>query len=141
MKKLYNLQINETIKKIIPPLSSEELRILENNIIRDGCREPICVWNNTIVDGHNRYGICTKHKIPFDIQEMEFNSFEEMEDWVCVNQLGRRNISEDKGIQIWCSDGIVLYARKLCSAGTYDEDRKGECRTGKEFRDAICCSS
>ena len=95
MKKLYNLQINETIKKIIPPLSSEELRILENNIIRDGCREPICVWNNTIVDGHNRYGICTKHKIPFDIQEMEFNSFEEMEDWVCVNQLGRRNISEE----------------------------------------------
>lgn len=95
MKKLYNLKINETIKKIIPPLSSEELRILENNIIRDGCREPICVWENTIVDGHNRYGICTKHKIPFDIQEMEFNSFEEMEDWVCVNQLGRRNISEE----------------------------------------------
>lgn len=95
MKKLYNLQINETIKKIIPPLSSEELRILENNIIRDGCREPICVWKNTIVDGHNRYSICTKHKIPFDIQEMEFNSFEEMEDWVCVNQLGRRNISEE----------------------------------------------
>jgi len=95
MKKLYNLEINETIKKIIPPLSSEELRILENNIIRDGCREPICVWKNTIVDGHNRYGICTKHKIPFDIQDMEFNSFEEMEDWVCVNQLGRRNISEE----------------------------------------------
>ena len=95
MKKLYNLQINETIKKIIPPLSSEELRILENNIIRDGCREPICIWKNTIVDGHNRYSICTKHKIPFDIQEMEFNSFEEMEDWVCVNQLGRRNISEE----------------------------------------------
>lgn len=95
MKKLYNLQISESIKKIIPPLSSEELRILENNIIRDGCREPICVWKNTIVDGHNRYYICTKHKIPFDIQEMEFNSFEEMEDWVCVNQLGRRNISEE----------------------------------------------
>ena len=95
MKKLYNLQINETIKKIIPPLSPEELRILENNIIRDGCREAICVWKNTIVDGHNRYGICIKHKIPFDIQEMEFDSFEEMEDWVCVNQLGRRNISEE----------------------------------------------
>lgn len=95
MKKLYNLQINETIKKIIPPLSSDELSILENNIIRDGCREPICVWKNTIVDGHNRYGICIKHKIPFDIQEMDFNSFEEMEDWVCVNQLGRRNISEE----------------------------------------------
>lgn len=95
MKKRYNLQINETIKKIIPPLSSEELKILENNIIRDGCREPICVWKNTIIDGHNRYSICSKHKIPFDIQEMEFNSFEEMEDWVCVNQLGRRNISEE----------------------------------------------
>ncbi len=95
MKKLYNLQIDETIKKIIPPLSDEELKILENNIIRDGCREPICVWKNTIVDGHNRYGICTKHKIPFNIQEMEFNSFEEMENWVCINQLGRRNISEE----------------------------------------------
>jgi len=32
----------------------------EANILKNGCYDPIKIWNGTIVDGHNRYEICTK---------------------------------------------------------------------------------
>ena len=95
-KKLYNLTVNEKFKNLIPPLSDKEYEQLEENIIKQGCREPICVWNNIIIDGHNRYTICHKNNIPFYIQEVVGIQYDEDAIiWICANQLGRRNISEE----------------------------------------------
>lgn len=94
-KKIYKLKIDEEFKKLIPPLTTEEYEMLEENILRDGCREPLCAWNNIIIDGHNRYNICTKNNIPFYIQPIEFDSRAEAQTWICANQLGRRNISAE----------------------------------------------
>lgn len=94
-KQIYNLQIEENFKQLIPPLTPNEYMQLEENIAKDGCREPICVWGKTIIDGHNRYEICTRLKIPFFIQQIDFNKREEITAWICANQLGRRNISEE----------------------------------------------
>lgn len=92
---IYELKIDTGFKRLIPPLSLKELERLEQNIVRDGCREPICVWNNTILDGHNRYEICTRRQIPFTIQQIDFENREEAMIWICANQLGRRNITEE----------------------------------------------
>jgi len=94
-KQIYNLKTDENFKQLIPPLTSIEQKQLEENIVKDGCREPLCVWGNTIIDGHNRYEICTRLKIPFAIQKLCFNNREEVIVWICANQLGRRNISEE----------------------------------------------
>lgn len=90
---LYNLQIDKEFMYLIPPMQRKEYVQLEINILSDGCRDPIVVWNQTIVDGHNRYQICQRHKIPFTIINMEFDSREEAKAWICSNQLGRRNIT------------------------------------------------
>lgn len=92
---IYELKVDTGFKQLIPPLSAKELERLEHNIIRDGCREPICVWNNTIVDGHNRYEICKRQRISFTIQHIDFENREEATIWICANQLGRRNIAEE----------------------------------------------
>lgn len=89
------MQIDEAFKQLIPPLTLTERNHLEENILKDGCREPLCVWRNIIIDGHNRYEICTRLKIPFYIQQVEFNSRDEVIAWICANQLGRRNISDE----------------------------------------------
>lgn len=94
-KQIYSLQIDEYFKQLIPPLTPNELKQLEENILKDGCREPLCVLENIIIDGHNRYEICTRLKIPFFIQKIEFNNREEVIAWICTNQLGRRNITEE----------------------------------------------
>lgn len=94
-KQIYNLQIDEYFKQLIPPLSEQEQKQLEENIVKDGCREPLCVWGDIIIDGHNRYEICTRLQIPFYIQQIDFDNIEKVTAWICSNQLGRRNISEE----------------------------------------------
>lgn len=87
-----NIEINQEFKALIPPLSIEEYSQLEKNIITDGCRDPLVVFNNTLVDGHNRYEICTKHDLPFSILEKDFASESHAKEWMILNQFGRRNL-------------------------------------------------
>ena len=94
-KCLMPLGADQEFKKLIPPLSRKEYQQLEENLLDDGCRDPIIIWNGVIVDGHNRYEICMKHKIPFAIIEKNFTCREEAIAWICANQLGRRNVSEE----------------------------------------------
>lgn len=91
----YLLDTDKEFQNLIPPLSKFEFETLEDSIVRDGCLNDIIVWNNTIIDGHNRYKICKRHNIPFAIIEIDFNSKEEAKIWICRNQLGRKNISDD----------------------------------------------
>ena len=88
-KKLRLLKIDEEFKTIIRPLKRKEFVQLEENIKADGCRDPIITWNGIIVDGHNRYEICSRHAIPFEVMEMDFSCREEAIAWICKNQLGR----------------------------------------------------
>ncbi len=92
---MYRLRIDPEFKGLIPPMQQKEYIQLEMNLRSDGCRDPLVIWNSTIVDGHNRYQICHKYKIPFRIVEMSFGSREEAKAWICSNQLGRRNISAE----------------------------------------------
>jgi len=55
LKLANNLQVNPEFKALIPPLTPEEYRQLETNILTEGCRDPVVVWNNTIIDEYNRY--------------------------------------------------------------------------------------
>ncbi len=89
------LKIDKTFQTLIPPLSSEEYKLLEDNLLREGCRDPICIWNGTIIDGHNRYTICLQHNIPFKTRQINLQSRHEVIAWICTNQIGRRNISEE----------------------------------------------
>ena len=87
------ITIDPEFKALIPPLAPEELAQLEANIIRDGCRDSLVVWNGILIDGHNRFEICTRHSIKFDTVEMEFESKAHARIWMRENQRGRRNLS------------------------------------------------
>ncbi len=87
--------IDKEFKSLIPPLTQEEYSNLEESLLAEGCRDPIILWNDIIVDGHNRYEICSKLDIPFRIVYKGFSSRYEAISWICLNQLARRNISEE----------------------------------------------
>jgi N6-adenosine-specific RNA methylase IME4 len=85
-------------KNLIPPLSPDEYARLEQSIIEEGCRDPLVIWkwNAIILDGHNRYEICTRHGLPFKITEMEFESRQDIIAWIIGNQLARRNLTPEQ---------------------------------------------
>ena len=88
--------IDNEFRALIPPLSAEERAQLEANILADGCRDPLVAWGNTLIDGHNRHEICTKHGLPFKVISRDFPGREAAMDWMDANQLGRRNITPDQ---------------------------------------------
>ncbi len=84
--------IDQEFKSLIPSLTNDEYAQLEGNIVDEGCRDAIVLWNNIIVDGHNRYEICTNHNIPFQTVQKEFSNRNDAIIWIIKNQFGRRNL-------------------------------------------------
>ena len=87
------LEIKEEFKKLIPPLTSEEFKQLEQNCLAEGIREAILTWNGFIIDGHNRYEIATKWNLDFQTKSKHFKDENEVKEWMILNQFGRRNIN------------------------------------------------
>jgi len=95
------LKINQDFKNLIPPLSDEEFRQLEENILTSGrCRNAIKVWRGIIIDGHNRYAICQKHGLPYEVSKIRLPSKNDVLLWIIENQLGRRNITDVRRINL-----------------------------------------
>jgi 16S rRNA G966 N2-methylase RsmD len=132
-----DIRIDKEFQALIPPLAAEERKQLEENILAEGCRDPLVVWPQPkhksqdgvvwkydqptrsgrtpeggeyrvwesdrdvindeewpmiLIDGHNRYEICTRNDIEFRTVEMQFDSREDAKIWIIKNQFGRRNL-------------------------------------------------
>jgi hypothetical protein len=89
---IMTLQIDPEFRALIPPLTAEERQQLEANIVRDGCRDALVVWNDILLDGHHRYEICTAHSISFQTSEQACADRDAAKLWILQHQLGRRNL-------------------------------------------------
>lgn len=89
------VRINPRFASLLPRLLPEEYAALEASILRDGVRDALVVWDDWIVDGHNRHEICEKHGLDYPTSEMSFEDEDSVCDWIDENQLGRRNLSPD----------------------------------------------
>ena len=87
------MQIKQEFKDLIPPLTKEEFKQLENNCMSEGIREKILTWNGFIIDGHNRYEIATRWDLDFETESKHFDNEEAVKEWMILNQFGRRNLS------------------------------------------------
>jgi hypothetical protein len=95
----YELTIDPELESLCPALSADELRLLEESIESEGCRDEIVIWANhdkTVIDGHNRYRICKRLKLPYKTKSLAFVSKDEVKLWMLRNQMGRRNLSESQ---------------------------------------------
>lgn len=92
------LTIDEEFRDLIPPIGKEEREQLEANIVAaGGARDCLVAWlrdddDLVLLDGHNRYEICTRLGLPFKVAELHLDTRDEAADWIDRNQLGRRNL-------------------------------------------------
>lgn len=90
-----NIVVNEELKAYIDPLTPEEYEALERSLLTEGCRDALVLWDDVLVDGHNRYAICTQHGLPFQtVQNPRFQSLEDVQLWMIDQHLGRRSVSD-----------------------------------------------
>jgi 16S rRNA G966 N2-methylase RsmD len=114
------LTINPELKSLIPPLMPTEYAGLEQSIKTEGCRDPIVTWNGVIIDGHNRYEICTRNNIPYNTTGMAFQSMDDVKIWMFKNQISRRNLNAFQRAE------LSLWAEPLITAAVKakEHDRK-----------------
>jgi len=90
-----NITVNESLKAYIDPLTSEEYEALERSLLTEGCRDALVLWDDLLVDGHNRYAICQKHNLPFQtVQSTLFKTIDDVHLWMIDQHLGRRSVSD-----------------------------------------------
>ena len=86
------IKVDPEFKALIPPLTPEEFKQLEENCVKDGIRDALITWNGILIDGHNRFRIAAKHSLHWNEKKVEFASRDEAKLWIIDNQLGRRNL-------------------------------------------------
>lgn len=124
-----NIVVNEELKAYIEPLTPDEHEALERSLLAEGCRDALVLWGDVLVDGHNRYGICVKHGIPFrTVQHPHFRSVEDVHLWMIDQHLGRRSVSDyQRGVLALRKREIVAERRARALA---DEKEKADVDAG-----------
>lgn len=103
--------IDPKLKALISPLTKDEYFYLEQSILRDGCRDALVMWDGILIDGHNRYEICTKNNIEFDTVEMVFDNVDEVKIWMKENALAGRSLPSVTKI-VYALDLEEMYAAR-----------------------------
>ena len=113
-----NIVVNEELKAYIDPLTPEEHDALERSILAEGCRDALVLWGDVLVDGHNHYGICQQHGLPFQtVQNTRFQSMEDVHLWMIDQHLGRRSVSEfQRGVLALKKREIIAERRAQAAA-------------------------
>ena len=114
-----DIVVNEELKAYIDPLTPEEHESLERSLLAEGCRDALVLWGNVLVDGHNRYGICQKHGLPFQtVQNPRFQSIEDVHLWMIDQHLGRRSVSDFQRGVLALRKREILAQRSVAQAST-----------------------
>lgn len=133
------IRIDDEFKDLIPALSAEEYAGLEESVLRDGCRDALVLWGDTLVDGHNRYEICRKHGIPFRTVQKEFSDRNAAIVWMIQNQLARRNLPayERARLALRLKPAVAEKAREKMLSGKSDPEPNLAQGRAEQTRDTI----
>lgn len=114
-----HIVVNEDLKAYIDPLTPDEHDALERSLLAEGCRDALVLWGDVLVDGHNRYGICQKHGLPFQtLQSTLFKTMEDVHLWMIDQHLGRRSVSDFQRGVLALRKREILNARRLTTEPT-----------------------
>ena len=98
---MQKIKIDPEFKALIPPQTEDEHSGLKESLLKYGCRDALVLWGDILIDGHNRYEICTEHNIPFRTEKVR--GVEDRNDaivWIIKNQLSRRNLQKFQGSEL-----------------------------------------
>ena len=132
-----NIVVNEELKAYIDPLTPDEHDALERSLLAEGCRDALVLWGEVLVDGHNRYGICQTHGLPFQtLQSSMFKSMDDVHLWMIDQHLGRRSVSDFQRGVLALRKREILSDRKLKSLPSTAPDATSQTREGANAAEA-----
>jgi hypothetical protein len=104
------ITVDPEFRDMIPPLTEAERASLEASIAYVGsAHTPVVVWLETgiLLDGHNRYEICTRLGLPYTTRAESFPDRDTAKAWLFENQIARRNLTPDQVIMLAAIRGVA----------------------------------
>jgi hypothetical protein len=106
--------IDPEFRAFIPPLTDDERAKLEASLVAAGrARDPLIVWRgggeggaDVLLDGHNRYEICTRLGLPFEAEAIDLPDRAAAMAWMFEHQLARRNLSRAQRVALAVLHGL-----------------------------------
>ena len=134
--------IDEALRALIPPLTDEEAALLEESIAREGCKQPLALWDRTLIDGHHRHAICTRLGVPYRTEQVPgLETRDDVVVWMARTQLGRRNASAFVRAELALSMKAALARQAKARQGARtDLDIRAEL-PGSQTRDALAAEA
>ena len=109
------LNCDKEFCRLKPALDHETRSSLAENIRLYGCREPLIVWGQTLIDGYKRYEICKAFGFRFNIRQITLRSREDAMILICKDLL-RKNMNEER--------------KKYLIGKLYDAQRQSNAQSG-----------
>jgi N6-adenosine-specific RNA methylase IME4 len=105
------IKIDPEFQGLLAKLDPDELHRLEMSIEAEGVRDPLVLWGETLVDGHNRLNIAERLGMPYETVQLNVEAaresmagndpdgeYAQCDDrtvvifWIINNQIGKRNV-------------------------------------------------
>jgi hypothetical protein len=117
------VKVDDEFRTLLAVLTDDERRQLEDNVVREGCRDALVVWDSPngliLLDGHNRLEICEAHDIAYEVTSQNgIANREEAKLWIINNQLGRRNLNDYQRTRLELQKKPLIAARAKEQQGT-----------------------
>lgn len=132
----YVFKIDLEFRRLVFPCSQEEYAKLEEQILREGCHQPVVVWYGYIIQGFEQYEICKAHGIAFEIKNISFRVREEVISITCREELSTRNLPENQYrylIGKRYNADIIIGAHNAAGTNQFKERVHRELSRGKNF--------
>ena len=133
-----NITILDELRSFADPLTDNEYAALERSLLAEGCRDALVLWRDTLIDGHNRYDICTRHGIAFNtVQNDSFASLDDVKLWMIDNHLARRSVTDFHRGLLALRKKELYATRRAQRAAETPEDEDGPAPPPWNTRDEV----
>ena len=123
------IMIDEEFRNLLPALDDRAYQSLERDIVQNGVHTPIVVWNGYIIDGHNRYEICSAHDVPFETIDHtdKLTTREDVILWIIMTQISRRNLTAQQ-LSYYRGRQYQIEKKRIGDHGSYQQAEAEMCQ-------------
>lgn len=84
---------NSLLQFLKQPISETACQSLTEDLINNGCHNPLLIWDNYIIDGCKRYDICRTWQLPYTVEYLPFTDMNDAVSYVCEAELNRPDLT------------------------------------------------
>lgn len=89
----YQYSKSSVLQVLKQPLSNTDHLKLKEDLVVNGCREPLLVWDKYVIDGANRYDICKTYGLNYTTKHKNFREMIDAISYICEVQLEREDLT------------------------------------------------